>query len=493
VAIGATCASVMILIVTVIALTAGRHETIVHARDTSANVAAALTHDMARNLEIYDLSLQAVVDGMADPEIVGLPADLRQQVLFDRSTTAGYISGIYAIDETGRYVQGRERTLPAADLSGRDFFRVHRNDSNAGLFISKPFLSNVRSGTPTIALSRRISRTDGSFGGIALITINLAYFQQLVDDIRLGPHGAATVVQTDGIVVARNPPPGPNDSTSFGNSPGFAKLLESSSGSYDMRSPIDGIERISTFSHVPGSNLIVVVAPAIEDVTDEWMHRALIIGAIVMAVSCAFTAVVWLLVGAVRQRDAAHAKLIEIAETDGLTGVANRRRLDSSLDALWVRSARAGEPVALLFVDADNFKIYNDSYGHEAGDRALRFIAECLRKHARGHADVVARYGGEEFVVALAGLNEARAQAVAEAIRAEVESSRTTGVRPDLPPVTVSIGLVACRPADGAEIDEMMRVADGALYRSKAEGRNRVTAASATLDAEAFNCQVSPS
>ncbi|KND62256.1 hypothetical protein BVER_01915 [Candidatus Burkholderia verschuerenii] len=481
VAIGATLASVVILIATVLVLASGRHEAIERARHTSANVAAALARDMVRNLEIYDLSLQAVVDGMSDPAILSLPVEIRHQVLFDRSTTAAYISGIYALDPLGHVTEARTRKMPGVDLSDRDYFAVHRDRADAGLFISKPYLSRLRNGTPSIALSRRIAKPDGGFGGVALIAINLGYFQQLVDDIRLGSHGAATIVQTDGFIVARNPRAAPADAPNVRGSPTFSRMLEAQSGSYDARSPIDGVEKIFTFSHVRGSNLIVVVAPAIDDVTAEWKHRSLIIGTLVIVVSSAFTAVVWLLVFAVRQRDAAQAKLIEIADTDGLTGVANRRRLDSALDELWTQAMKSGAPIALLFVDADHFKLYNDTHGHETGDRALRFVADCLRRRARRERDVVARYGGEEFVVVLADSDKAQAREIAEAIRADVASREMSTTRTELPPLTVSIGFVVCRPSQGDEIDDMMRLADKALYESKAQGRNRVTDASARV------------
>jgi diguanylate cyclase (GGDEF)-like protein len=134
--------------------------------------------------------------------------------------------------------------------------------------------------------------------------------------------------------------------------------------------------------------------------------------------------------------------------------------------------------VALLFVDADHFKRYNDSHGHEAGDRALQFIAECLQKHARNPGDVVARYGGEEFIVGLANTSELQASEVAEAMRLDIATQSTMDLLHKLLPITVSIGVAVCRPARGQGVDEVMRLADKALYRSKSEGRDRVTVVS---------------
>lgn len=477
----ATFASVVVLVSTVMVLSSGRQEAVTRARNTSANVVGALARDLGRNLEVYDLSLQAVVDGMSNPEVPSLPAQLRHEILFDRSTTAAYISGIYAVDDKGRVVQARARLLPDANFSDRDYFTVHRDSADVGLFISRPYASRLRNGTASIALSRRISKDDGTFGGIALIAINLGYFQQLVDDIKPGHEGIAAIVQTDGFIVARNPRLSTGDNKAkVVSAPEFMKKLTANSGSFDAQSPIDGVLRTFTYARVQGSNLIVVVGPAMDDVTAEWKHRSLIIGTLVILVSTAFTVVVWLLVFAVRQRDAAQARLVTIANTDALTGVSNRRRLDSGLDDLWASARRSGAKVALLFVDADHFKRYNDTYGHDVGDRALQHVADCLSKHARRGGDLVARYGGEEFFVALADCDESYAAHVAEAVRQEVASPAGGNRRGELPQVTVSIGFIVCRPADGVDLEDMKRLADEALYKSKAQGRNRVTAATFT-------------
>jgi diguanylate cyclase (GGDEF)-like protein len=475
VAVAATLASIVILVTTVLVLVAGRQEALSKARVTSANVAAALARDLARNLEIYDLSLQAVVDGMSDASILSLPPELRRQILFDRSTTAPYVTGIYAIDEHGRMVQGRARTLPTLNFADREYFQVHRARADLGLYISQPFLSRLRNGAPTIALTRRINKADGSFGGVALIALDLDYFQQLVDGVILGSKGAATIMQTDGHIVARSPKL-PGKDIARVTSPAFLAMLRSTGGSFVTQSPVDGVERLSTFANVRDSNLVAMVAPATSEVTEEWKHRSLIIGTLVVVVSCAFTAVVWLLVFAVRQRDAAQARLIAIADTDGLTGVANRRRLEAALAERWARAIRLDTPVAILFVDADHFKAFNDAHGHNAGDRALQVIARCLLRRADGPHDIVARYGGEEFVVVLADCSQRRAEEVADAMREDIAAFETDA-QEQMPSITVSIGLTVCRPARGAHADTAMRRADEALYDSKRNGRNRVSIA----------------
>ncbi|KMY85962.1 GGDEF domain [Candidatus Paraburkholderia calva] len=231
-----------------------------------------------------------------------------------------------------------------------------------------------------------------------------------------------------------------------------------------------------------GSNLIVVVAPAVDDVTAEWKHCSLIIGTLVIVVSVAFTAVVWLLVFAVRQRDAAQAKLIEIADTDGLTGGANRRRLDAALDEVWTLAFKRGRRSRCCSsMPITSRPTMTPTGTRPATARCVSWPIAC-RRRACGERDLVARYGGEESVVVFADATPAHAREIAEAMRADVASQSEIGPMTTcaaLPPLTVSIGLIVCRPADGAEVDDMMRLADKALYTSKSQGPNRVTDASA--------------
>lgn len=492
-AIGATVMSVLVVGITSVVLIEGRQEAIHRATQNSANVVSAMAGEVARNLEVYDLALQAVVEGMQDPAVATLTPGMRRKVLFDRSTIAGYISGIYALDAFGAVSEEPGGRTILANFADRDYFIVHRNRPDAGLYVSAPFRSRLRNGNVSIALSRRITaESDRRFAGVAMLAIDLKYFQQMVDKLQVGPHGSAFVIQTDGTLLARNPglPEGLLPPTL--NSPSLATLLTSKSGSYVAASPMDGVERVYTFARVRGSNLIVSMSPSLQDVTAEWKRRSLIVAALVLIVTGCFTFAVWLLFLALRQRDAAQAKLLHIAGTDALTGLANRRTLDAALEELWALATRNRLTVALYFIDADNFKAYNDQHGHDAGDRALQLIAECLARYARRGSDLAARYGGEEFVLALADTDAQHAAGVAESIRSDVESeslkrasgSGSVGLRA---PMTVSIGYVICDFPPGAALVELvnladaLRLADEALYASKRAGRNRVSVADAGL------------
>ncbi len=158
------------------------------------------------------------------------------------------------------------------------------------------------------------------------------------------------------------------------------------------------------------------------------------------------------------------------AMTDGLTGLYNHRYLHERLEEELERTRRHASTLSLLFCDCDQFKAYNDAYGHKAGDAALARIARIIEAHSR-RTDLAARYGGEEFVLALVDTDAAGAEAVAETIRAEVEAVSAGHDRP----LTVSIGVVTA-PDDGCARDELLDKADWAMYAAKRAGRNRVLA-----------------
>ena len=171
------------------------------------------------------------------------------------------------------------------------------------------------------------------------------------------------------------------------------------------------------------------------------------------------------------------AQTIELAITDGLTGLHNRRYLDSHLQTLFERAASRQRPLSLLISDIDRFKRINDTHGHAAGDDVLREFARRLRKNVRG-IDLACRYGGEEFVVVMPDTEQAVAERVAERIRQEIEMLPFGPEGAAALDVTVSIGVASISPAADT-LEALLKRADGALYEAKKSGRNRVVARAA--------------
>ncbi|QDF97412.1 diguanylate cyclase response regulator [Azoarcus sp. DD4] len=178
-----------------------------------------------------------------------------------------------------------------------------------------------------------------------------------------------------------------------------------------------------------------------------------------------------------RKLDDANRELTRLSAVDGLTGIANRRRFDESLLREWRRAARGGLSLALLLVDVDSFKQFNDGYGHQVGDECLKAVARTLEQKLRRPTDLVARYGGEEFAAILPETSESGALAVAEAMRAGVEGlSITHRFSSAAPVVSISIGVATLIPPRGDDngFIALLKAADEALYQAKAVGRNRV-------------------
>ncbi|HUS67335.1 MAG TPA: diguanylate cyclase [Kofleriaceae bacterium] len=179
-----------------------------------------------------------------------------------------------------------------------------------------------------------------------------------------------------------------------------------------------------------------------------------------------------------RQLAEKNAILEALSSLDGLTGIANRRRFDEALQTEWRRGRREGTELSLLLIDVDFFKRYNDHYGHLAGDDCLRRVAAALRDSAHRAADLVARYGGEEFVILMGHTDAPGAAQVAETARRAIEELAIAHARSDAASVvTISLGSATLTPGNDFEGETLIKLADGALYQAKKDGRNRHRAA----------------
>ncbi|MBI3150292.1 MAG: GGDEF domain-containing protein [Betaproteobacteria bacterium] len=186
----------------------------------------------------------------------------------------------------------------------------------------------------------------------------------------------------------------------------------------------------------------------------------------------------------VRERTAAleeaNRQLEALSTTDALTGLANRRCFDQAWDAEWQRATRQGLPLAVAMLDVDEFKAYNDTLGHQAGDHCLQRVAQVLRATAQRAGELAARYGGEEFVVILPGLGPEEAGPLAERMRQIVQDLGIVHPKSGAPGVvTVSIGVATGLPQPGDFNRHLVEAADSALYEAKRQGRNRVVIAGA--------------
>jgi|GEM_PF-1235011 len=176
-----------------------------------------------------------------------------------------------------------------------------------------------------------------------------------------------------------------------------------------------------------------------------------------------------------QELEAANERLRIISSLDALTGIPNRRKMDEYIEAIWERAHELNTTFSVFMIDIDLFKLYNDTYGHLAGDICLRDVARVLSKSCIGHDDMLARYGGEEFLYVVAGLNQDEAYGLGERIRAGIEDLGIEHNDSSIGSVvTASIGISYCVSAEAGDPTASVARADQAMYRAKTAGRNQV-------------------
>lgn len=443
-----------------------------YAREALQNVSLIVERDIERNFELYALSLQAVVDGVKQPEIMNLVPRLQRQLLFDRAATAQYLGSMLVLNAQGNIVIDSDNDIPRpGNFADREYFQFQRDNPNAGLYISPPFESRLRNNSPSIALSRRLSNPDGSFAGVVVLAIQLQYFQKLFTGLTLGQDASISLLRSDGILTMRQPAIQGAIGRSFLHSKAFQHIT-GTEGTFSEITQLDGVRRLYAYRRIPNMPLIITVAAAEHTIYARWWRRAALIGVVMLISGVGFIALSFMLGAQLRRRMRAEAELELLAHTDGLTGLHNRRTLGDILDDTWRHTQRDRRVFSLLFVDIDHFKSYNDTYGHQVGDKALIAVARCIAEHIRPVIDSAARYGGEEFVVVLPDTDVEAAKVAAAKLLAAINALNITHAKSQYGHITVSIGAASWNPARHASIGAVIKDADDALYQAKAAGRN---------------------
>ena len=182
------------------------------------------------------------------------------------------------------------------------------------------------------------------------------------------------------------------------------------------------------------------------------------------------------LVRVTEQLNEANTKLLRLSATDGLTGIANRRMYDELSIREWRRCERMKKPLSLVMIDVDNFKLFNDKYGHQAGDECLKSVAAQVGKAAPRATDLAARYGGEEFVLVLGETDTDGARWIANRLRQQVSDLNIPHYATESRHVTISCGVASIVPSGKFSLETLLKSADYALYQAKESGRDRVEA-----------------
>lgn len=438
------------------------------------NVLQALSTAIERNLYLLDLSLEGAQEVLAMPGLAALPPELRNRMLFDRAASASFVGGMLVLDADGSVREEAGRLVPrAGNYSDREYFRALREPGRE-TFVSAPFESRISNGDPSIALSRRLPGPDGPFEGVVAAALRIAYFHALFENVRLPAGSILELTLLDGTIVLREPSTDGrgNIGRNIAHTSAFPEIVAGSGAIVRARSPLDGEERLYTSRRIGAFPLVLTVGWSLPTLFADWNQRAVIVFSLTLAVCLLLAITVGALRKALQRSRDMEIELENMATTDQLTGLPNRRALDGQLAEELRRARRDGRPLALLMVDIDHFKQVNDTHGHAAGDVALRIVAQRITSDLRRPGDFAGRFGGEEFVVILPATPLDGARMMAERIRGDVEGAPLAIGTGDVH-LTVSVGIALSSPADSA-VDLLDR-ADAALYAAKRGGRNRVS------------------
>jgi diguanylate cyclase (GGDEF)-like protein/PAS domain S-box-containing protein len=561
------------------------------------NLVHSLSEHASHTIQAVDIAMAGMVDLLKyrDPE-----PDRFNRYLTETAKTLPQLRGIDVADAKGNWTYS---SLPEQrhNVSDRSYFAYHRDTPDSALRISELLQSRIDERSSMIVLSKRITKLDGSFGGVVAATIDKDYFNGFYRTFQLGPDGGISLIRSDGTLLLRWP--ASDKSRDLSRTDLFSKHLKLSSvGSYKIISPFDGIAKHFGYEETPHYPMVITVAVSEDWLLSDWrktLRTDVIVAGVLLCMILLLAALLALqfhfrsktertlreseahyrllanniadiiilidarsllryvsrsaepvlglrpkdLVGkscfdlvhpddreSVQQattrlrgidsvstvvfrhyrgdgtlawveskfklasepsdparteflcviRDVTERKrmedeltqlnrrLTQLAATDGLTGLTNRRTFDGFLR----REYEACDEIAVLLFDIDNFKGYNDTYGHQAGDRCLQAVAKAIGDATANTFGLSARYGGEEFAVVLPNATEEAALKVAESIRLTVRALGIPNTASSRGYITISAGVAA---RNRSTIDEAALVgeADTALYEAKRLGRNR--------------------
>jgi diguanylate cyclase (GGDEF)-like protein len=446
------------------------------AENASRNVLTVITRNLSNNVELLDLSLQGAAEGLRQVGFHQLSPDLQHRVMFDRSAAAPFTGSLLAVNENGNLIADAGPMILPRDINVAEapYFTVHKENSNVGLFVSRPYRSKVRLGDSSVAFSRRLSRPDGRFAGVVMGSLPLSTLDSALKELTLGQKSAINLFRDDGILLTRHPFDETQINQDFGHSPYVQRLLQGKSGTFHSTSPVDGIRRILSFQRLERYPLVLTVALATDEVLADWKQKAIVLSTMTGVLCLAVISLTALFRRELTRRTIAETKLRRVARTDDLTGLLNRRGFRQTFEREWRQAIRSGSSLSLLYIDVDYFKSFNDRYGHGYGDEVLSSIARVLEANIRRPRDIAARHGGEEFAIVLPETDASGAQRIAETIRQAIMAIRITHESSPHHTVTVSIGVATAQPSRGKASAHLLEIADTALYRAKAAGRNTV-------------------
>jgi diguanylate cyclase (GGDEF)-like protein len=451
------------------------------ATGSAAEIAAQQLQD---TLQVADMILQSLLDNASGPDMSAALAEKAAKTMRIENAAVPQVDNLAIFDEKGNLVtQSNRLPIPAINVGDRDYFVHHRDHPDQSIRINPPLVSRI-SHRWILPMTMRINNPDGSFAGVAGINVNSDFLAAFYKRMNLGQHGAVNIFLGDGMLLLRWPFRTEIFGKDFTRSKLFqATLKESNHGSKTLTSSLDGVARHFSFRRLDCYPVFVMVGMSVDEAYAPWWRDTLAHAAVCLLIAVLISWGSIRLIQQIELRGKAENELSRANQTlekmamhDDLTGIANRRYFDIALPEKFGQARRHGHSLAIVMLDIDCFKQYNDRYGHVAGDECLKRVARAISAvAAKRPGDMLARYGGEEFVVVLPETDLNGAIVIAERMRAAVQdlgmkhADSPTGV------VTISAGVNAYQPVrEYDEANALLMSADEALYQAKKFGRNRV-------------------
>jgi diguanylate cyclase (GGDEF)-like protein len=450
------------------------------ARMVGAQVESAMK---TTHMALTNVAERVEFDGTSPAALARLQAHL-----VELTRTTPELHGIFVYGEDGAWLATSLNQRIQANNADRPYFQYHRDRPGREIQVAHPVRSRS-TGIWVLPVSRRIDHADGSFAGVVLVTLKVNFFEKIYDELDVGRTGTVLLALEDGTVIYRRPFDEKVIGTNLSKGAVFQAIRNKSSGSDFLTATVDKIERLYSYRRVDRFAFVIAVGQTKDELLGNWKRSSLLIGAVTLLIAALFCLFARKLVRQITIRDRLdqtlrdfsedlqrdNQGLHELAHTDKLTQLANRRRFDEMLDHEWRRAQRSKAPLSLILIDIDYFKKYNDHYGHPAGDACLQGVGGVLAARLNRTGDLPARYGGEEFAVILPATDLHGALAVAERIRQEILALRIPHVQSPFEVVTASLGVASFEPEgkDSLTTTELVVRADTQLYAAKREGRNR--------------------
>ena len=445
------------------------------------------------------------------------------QMLFDLTGNAPWIYGTAVVGTDGRITCATDTRAIGLNLGDRPYFQRMLRSRD---FVLSDYLIGRLHHVPGVAAIYPIIKEDGTIGGAVMASINLQWIGDLADTAARRAGTSVVLVDGNGTLVAGSADQMPYVGKTFATHGLMHDMLAEDEGTVTTAG-FDGVRRIFAFVRMPWTQARLAVGLD-ETVVHRGVDREISIAYLQLAafgvlvllaawfggerlilrpirrlarmaarfgrgeldvrasdepwiaefepLAAAFDDMANKLAAREQELQIANQHLDELANLDGLTGLANRRGFDRALDREWQWADEHRRPLALMMIDIDHFKQFNDRYGHVRGDACLRAVGETLSRITLDKAVVVARYGGEEFALLLPGLEIERTTALAEEARRTIETLLITHDDTACGVVTISIGAESWIPGDGLSPAGLVEAADRALYAAKRRGRNAVVA-----------------